>query len=209
MGVTHPRIQMVDARAIIRAMQKQIDDVTRSLLEGELQSPALAMSSGPCVYGFWIKESALNDSNPKLPKSKIHRDGWHLCYIAHTPRSPSKHIMRLDRVISNQVYGSIASSSLLLTMAALLMDHLNLKAVKTDRFAKIENTRPLREWLLENSRYTIADTHQPWIDGPKIISEVNPIMSVRLGKAEFRKEIDKARRQLLEQCGVKRVSNLR
>ena len=183
--------------------------LARKLFEGELLSLNSVVPSGPCIYAFWLKETALSETTPKLPMSLINHDGWHLVYIAYSPRSSVTGRSSFGRAISNHFHGSLASSSFLTTMAALLLNILDFQTVNTGKFPKITNTQDLRTWLSVNCLCSIVYTDLPWLYGPIIVKQVNPIMSVRIGKSEFRKEIDLARRKLLKRCGISRTTQLR
>ena len=118
------------------------------------------------LYGWWFDQSL-----PEAPRGGCHEaEGRHLLYIGIAPpkdrsakRGSATPVKR--RLWLNHLRGSVRSSTLRLSLAALLQDQLDLEFYRDTggrvRMAK-EHEETLTAWIDAHARISLAQHDAPW-----------------------------------------------
>lgn len=147
-------------------------------------------------YAWWTRRGALCGV-PHIPHP-IDAD-WGLLYVGVGPvRASSSQTLR-SRVIGNHLSGNIGSSTFRLSLAALLLDQLDLEPRQQGQ--KVALTRDqnqlLSEWQREHLRITWALHKEPWQIEDQVIAALTPPLNLAKNTDHpFHTTMSDARRRL-------------
>lgn len=175
----------------------RLSPTSNALLVAPTHSLAVDLWAGPILYAFWVKESAAADLVPPLPNDILRHNGLVLLYVGGAPARSGMDYARLDRVIANQVNGSLASSRFRLALAALLAPTLNLQAVPGGNYARIRNPKVLTQWMLKNCMVSAIEFWEPWVIKNAVVKELNPPLNTKPGYHPYRLQMEEARDRLI------------
>ncbi len=167
----------------------------------ELRQARMAAQDGglPAEAGFyawWAPVGAI----PGVPLISHPRDAvLGLFYVGISPaRATSSQTIRA-RVVNNHLSGNLGSSTFRLTLAALLLDSLDLHPEKTRTKVVLpgsENQR-LSDWQETNLRLTWSVCPEPWLIEGVVIDAMSPPLNLAENHAHpFYQTVSKARRNL-------------
>jgi len=160
----------------------------KEILEGLLASPipvlealrpqsygGLPDSGG--LYAWWAVAGSLA-SVPRHPHPTF--QDVDLFYVGIAPSREGSLATLRSRVIRNHVRGNIGASTFRFTLAALLLDRLELRPTHpSDRpVLSREDNAKLSIWQRENLRITWAEHPQPWLVEFEVIRALQPPLNV-------------------------------
>jgi len=180
-----------DTRTVIAALT----GATREITSAEV-SDKRGVPHEPGFYAWWVKAGALAGV-PPCPHPR--EDRWDLLYVGIGPaRSSSTQTLR-TRVLGNHLGGNIGSSTFRLSLAALLLEKLELHPTQRGKKAHLappENHR-ISARQRENLRLTWAVHPQPWRIEGAVISTLGPPLNLTGNRRHpFHQTMSQARREL-------------
>lgn len=204
---TRIRKSTISALTSTAMSESEVAQVVEALTTLSVIPAHSAVSNGNCIYATWVQQDAISHARPLIPVV-LPREDWSLLYIGAAPFAKKFDGAPLRRVLENHVKGSLASSTLRTSLAALLIEHLRLEPVKGRGRAKVLSERPLTQWIDEYIGFTVIPVQQPWIIEEAVIGVMQPPLNLRKGIHPFRTQVDIARRGLLARCEVTRTAQL-
>lgn len=147
-----------------------INEAIRPQAEGGL--PALGG-----LYAWWARRDSLPDVPQRPHPSCTNVD---LFYVGISPvRSGSSATLR-KRVIGNHILGNIGGSTFRFTLAALLVQELDLSPIHpSDRpLLTRQDNAQLADWQRRNLTLTWCVRAEPWADEPDVIAELQPPLNL-------------------------------
>ncbi|WP_323786529.1 GIY-YIG nuclease family protein [Thalassovita sp.] len=153
------------------------------------------------VYGWWFDHRL-----PLVPREEcIQRDGKHLLYIGIAP--PKERPLRRgaptpvkSRLWRNHLRGTVRSSTLRLSLAALLEQELEL-AFWRDKRNRVRMDRhhedKLTDWIAEHAAISVVQHDEPWSLEETLIRNGPPLpMNLSMSRHPFRSTLSDLRRAL-------------
>ncbi len=175
-------------------VKKAIAALTAKPVTLDVAKPQLPKSGG--IYAWWIARKRLIGVPANNHPTDAELD---LLYVGIAPSGPTSGSTLRSRVVGNHMRGNIAASTLRRTLAALLIDELALKPIKTPTkvtLPKAQNSQ-LSTWQQEHLRLTWHAVAQPWLFEAAVIAQLRPPLNLADNETHpFYKTLSAARRKL-------------
>jgi hypothetical protein len=156
-------------------------------------------------YAWWIEDRNRSDAVPEIPAvlPKGVFVSQRLLYIGICPSRASLKSKRnlCDRLGRDHRGGNIGASTFRFSLAALLQKKLELQPKAGHGRARIIDELPLKNWIEQCCKCTIAQHIEPWTIEESVIRELNPPLNLSPGFHPFRAYVSDARRALEHACG--------
>jgi hypothetical protein len=177
--------------AALRATPMPVAQAMKSADKGGLPAE-------PGFYAWWAELGSM----PSVPKNPHPTSsGMTLFYVGISPSSASSSQTIRSRVLNNHLRGNLGSSTFRKTLAALLLEELDLYPRETTTkvvLPKDENAR-LSSWQGKHLALTWCVTPQPWVTEPPVIAALGPPLNLASNAVhEFYPTLSEARRRLVE-----------
>jgi hypothetical protein len=128
-------------------------------------------------YAWWTRRTPIHGV-PPAPHPTL--KDLNLFYVGIAPRDERSTATVRSRVLGNHLSGNTGSSTFRFTLAALLMNELDLRPRKSD--AKVllppAENRMLSEWQDRNLYVAWARWPDPWILEAQVISRLQPPLNL-------------------------------
>jgi hypothetical protein len=152
----------------------------------------------PGCYAWWAELGSM----PRVPKNPHPTSsGMTLFYVGISPGSASSSQTIRSRVLNNHLRGNLGSSTFRKTLAALLLQELDLHPRETTtkvELPKDENAR-ISSWQGKHLALTWCVTPQPWVtELAVIVALVPPLNLASNADHEIFPTLGDARRKLVE-----------
>jgi hypothetical protein len=175
-------------------VKRAIAALTAAPLALDAVRPLLPRANG--LYAWWIVKQALTGVPANRHPTLAELD---LLYVGIAPSGPTSKSTLRSRVIGNHMRGNIAASTLRRSLAALLLDVLELTPVtKGDKvqLPKEQNTQ-LGRWQHQHLRLTWHAAPKPWLLESTVIAKLRPPLNLAANQdQEFYSTLSDARRRL-------------
>jgi hypothetical protein len=149
---------------------------TRTLDEARRPSADGGLPAAPGFYAWWGSTEALPGvAAPPHPSEPVG-----LLHVGIAPMSAASRSTLHSRVLGNHLTGNIGSSTLRLSLAALLIDELGLSAVARSTkvmLSPTDNGR-LSEWQRDHLRLTWCVCPEPWASRDEVIDRLAPPLNL-------------------------------
>lgn len=183
------------------------DGVSRALVSAPLAVEFVlnnrhVVPKAPGLYAWWVRHGAMAQV-PSAP----HPDqaDYRLLYIGISPtRSTSRQTIH-SRVIGNHLTGNIGSSTFRFTLAALLVDELDLHPIarQTKLALNADDNGRLSSWQRENLGLTWCERGQPWEVEPHVIEIMKtPLNSATNARHPYYAHLTQARAELRKRAAA-------
>ncbi len=155
------------------------------------------------MYAWWVGTDHLADASPPFPEVRTASagPGWSLLYVGIGPKRPGKRTLS-DRVRKDHRGRSIGSSTFRQSLAALLIDKLELRAKPGHDRSRLLDETPLSEWIDAHCGVSAVAVARPWDYEDEVIRRLNPPLNLRPGFHPYRHDVDRARKKLRRACGL-------
>ncbi len=134
----------------------------------------------PAVHGLyaWWTERGSVPGVPGNPHPRLRR--LDLLYVGIAPKDASSASNLRKRVVSQHLSGNTGSSTLRLTLAALLLEPLHLSPVRTKKKVVLtrEQNATLSAWQHDHLRVTWCPRSQPWLVEDEVIARMRPPLNL-------------------------------
>jgi len=185
------------------AVRKAVDELQGSAisLPGIRQSPergGVPATAG--LYAFWVEPGTLPAvTGPLHPELPIE-----LLYVGGSPsRATSAATMR-SRVITHHLDGNTGSSTLRLSLAALLFERESWHPQRRGKVAALEapDNRELTAWMEQHLSMTFHRALEPWTLKPTVLETTKPALNLeRRSPDRSRAIVTAARHRFREKAG--------
>ena len=173
-------------------------------LQVHILAPDEFVPPGPAgIYAWWVREGHLEEATPRVPKVRPENTAppWSLLYVGIGPKRAGPRTLG-ERLRKDHGGSSIGSSTFRQSLAALLIDHLELTPKPGYDRSRLVTEAPLSEWIRANAGLSAVAVERPWDHEDEVIRHLNPPLNLRPGFHPFRHEVDGARKDLRRACGL-------
>ena len=153
------------------------------------------------VYGWWFR-----DGPPMVPlEGTVEKDGYRLLYVGIAPRRPSRagstsNSTLRQRLAGNHLGGSLSSSTVRRTLAALLQDELGLQVGRRASGKLVmpkDNERKLTDWMADHAALSLMASSAPWqIEDALLRSDLRLPLNLAGSSHAFRPTLSSLRSKL-------------
>lgn len=180
-------------------------DIVAELLAGTVRSPSQARPpASQGFYAWWCNADRLTDALPAIPREERPPIPamWSLLYVGISPSSATSSRNVASRFAKDHVGGNIGGSTFRQSLAALLIDSLDLKPKLGSDRSRLISEQPLSRWMETACGVTFARADQPWKLEATVIGQLNPPLNLDRGTHSFRSEVSARRLALRRACGL-------
>jgi hypothetical protein len=160
---------------------------------GDVTSTPSAAPEEPGVYSWWF------DQLPNVPMvGALEQNGYHLAYVGIASHRPGSR-RTLRQRLRNHCCGPIATSTLRRSLAALLIEELDLHPYSEKQKTKIppEEEARLTDWLTLHGRVAWIPDPTPWILENNLLGSGPPLaLNIRGNTHHFVPELLAVRKRL-------------
>ena len=183
----------------------QPSDVARELTSAVVRPPSHArppVAAG--FYAWWCRSDHLSDAEPPFPLE--HRPpvdlAWSLLYVGISPSSASSSRNIAARFAKDHVGGNIGGSTFRQSLAAMLMESLQLRPRPGSDRSRLVSEVPLSRWIADCCGMTFARVDRPWELERDVIALMNPPLNLSGATHPFAADVSERRRALRSACVV-------
>jgi hypothetical protein len=180
-----------------------VDEIAVVLQSATVRPNELVVPGPAGMYAWWVGTDYLADARPPFPEVRLPSAGsqWSLLYVGIGPKRPGKRTLS-DRLRKDHRSGSIGSSTFRQSLAALLVDKLELRAKSGHDRSRLVDEMPLSEWIYGHCGVSAVAVARPWDYEDEVIRHLNPPLNLKPGFHPYRHDVDRAREELRRACGL-------